>query len=99
MNRLGRNRAGEYDKKYPLEGKLEALSVPIPFSGCKVWLGALNDAGYGRVKVNSRFRRAHIVAWEIERGKVPSGLVLDHLCCTKSCINPAHLEAVTSGEN
>jgi hypothetical protein len=25
--------------------------------------------------------------------------VIDHLCRVKACINPAHLEPVTSGEN
>jgi hypothetical protein len=30
---------------------------------------------------------------------VPSGLELDHLCRVRRCVNPAHLEPVTSSEN
>lgn len=88
-----------YDEKFPMHKKLEVLSVPVTESGCHVWIGALNDNGYGRVKERARFRRAHIVAWELVNGPVPDGLVLDHLCRVRCCINPAHLEAVSPSEN
>lgn len=98
MNRRGAPR-GDYEARYPLAEKLAALSEPDPFGGCLLWTGALNDGGYGRVKVRGRFRRAHIVAFEIANGPVPDGLRLDHLCRVRSCINARHLEPVTSGEN
>lgn len=44
-------------------------------------------------------RRSHRVAYEHYRGPIPDGLVIDHLCSVRNCINPAHLEAVTIGEN
>lgn len=58
-----------------------------------------------------RSRRAHIVSYELVKGKVPEGLQLDHIChkpsecaggttcCHRRCINPEHLEAVTQFEN
>ena len=79
--------------------KIAALSTPEPNTGCWLWLGALNDRGYGRVKQVSRFRRAHIVSWELQRGPVPDGLCIDHLCRVKSCVNPDHMEPVTKREN
>jgi hypothetical protein len=32
-------------------------------------------------------------------GPIPDGLVLDHLCRNKLCVNPKHLEPVTNQEN
>lgn len=32
-------------------------------------------------------------------GPIPEGMYLDHLCSVKRCVNPAHLEPVTSKEN
>ena len=81
------------------QAKLDGLSVLVPICGCKIWVGALNDSGYGRVKIGYKFRRAHIVAWEQKHGKVPDGYVLDHLCRVRCCINPDHLEVVTQSEN
>jgi hypothetical protein len=70
---------------------------------CWVWQGALCK-GYGRVYVGGgraefKARNAHTVEWEKINGPVPEGLELDHLCSVPACVNPAHLEAVTHGEN
>ena len=43
--------------------------------------------------------RAHKVVWERLRGPVPDGLVLDHLCRNRACVNPDHLEPVTQRVN
>jgi len=37
--------------------------------------------------------------YENLHGEVPRGLVLDHLCREPQCVNPDHLEPVTSAEN
>lgn len=34
-----------------------------------------------------------------DRGPIPPGLALDHLCRNKLCVNPRHLEPVTYTEN
>ncbi len=43
--------------------------------------------------------RAHRFAFEMARGPVPEGLQLDHLCRVRHCVNPGHLELVTSRVN
>src|SRR5690606_26252710 len=55
--------------------------------------------GYGRIVVGGKQRPAHRVSYEHFVGPIPDGLLLDHLCRVRCCINPAHLEPVTSGEN
>lgn len=66
---------------------------------CWLWT-AMTDKGYGRFKLRTgKSAFAHRVSYEMANGPIPSGVVLDHLCRTPSCVNPAHLEAVTQKEN
>lgn len=66
---------------------------------CWPWLGCKNGSGYGDLYIDGRTRRAHRFAYELLVGPIPSGLTLDHLCRTRHCVNPAHLEPVTNKEN
>jgi hypothetical protein len=69
---------------------------------CWLWRGARDPSGYGRFNRGVRgesIALAHRVAYELERGPIPEGLPLDHLCRNPSCVNPAHLEAVPMREN
>lgn len=66
---------------------------------CIEWQGARDEDGYGRVNHTGKWRGAHRVAWEEVRGTIPDGLVIDHLCRNRVCVNLAHLELVTSAEN
>ena len=72
---------------------------PIPESGCLVWTGSTNGGGYGQVMINWRAKRVHRVVWEMVRGPIPEGMVLDHVCRVRSCVNPDHLRIVTPREN
>ncbi len=71
----------------------------IVTDGCWQWTGNVLANGYGLFSRQSHARSAHRWFYQLLVGPVPDGLVLDHLCRNRSCVNPAHLEPVTCKEN
>ncbi len=67
---------------------------PIPFSGCHLWKGTVARNGYGRFWVKGIRKMAHRVSWEMENGIIPSGLVINHKCRVRNCVNVKHLEVI-----
>ena len=72
---------------------------PEPNRGCWLWTASKFRNGYGQFRVGQRNMGAHQFAFEHFKGPVPKGLEIDHLCRTRHCVNPYHLEAVTCQEN
>lgn len=66
---------------------------------CIEWIGCVGSRGYARVTIMGVGHVAHRVVYEMVNGPIPEGLVLDHLCRNKRCVNPSHLEPVTIAEN
>lgn len=66
---------------------------------CWEWLGARRPNGYGIFASRGVNHGAHRFAWELLVGKIPEGLVIDHLCKNRGCVNPDHLEPVTYSVN
>lgn len=66
---------------------------------CWLWTAYIFPSGYGGFKLAGKSRTAHSVAYELTHGLVPNGLQLDHLCRTRHCVNPQHLEPVTARVN
>lgn len=61
---------------------------------CWIWRGFIDGGGYGQFNHSGSMLKAHRLAYELSVGQIPSGLVLDHLCRCRSCVNPSHLEPV-----
>ena len=68
-------------------------------TGCWKWVAGIFPNGYGQMSVSGSGVGAHRVSYEAHKGRIPPGLVLDHLCRNKRCVNPDHLEAVTNEIN
>lgn len=90
-----------------MEARLIANSVMDPTSECWWWMGKRSKRNGGRedgrisLRIDGKHvsRRAHRVSHEEFNGPIPDGWEVDHTCRNTLCINPAHLEAVTSEEN
>lgn len=83
--------------------------------GCWEWTGYRTIFGYGQMGVGGKAGRSvsvHRLAHLVWVGPIAPGLTIDHRChnedldCTagvncahRRCVNPAHLEPVTSQEN
>lgn len=74
--------------------------------------GARNSKGYARVSVGGVVLYAHRAAYAAENGSIPPGITVDHtchnvdlscrggrICLHRGCIEPTHLDGVSSGVN
>lgn len=66
---------------------------------CWFWKGGLNPGGYGTFGWDNDRWSAHRFVYTFFRGAIKAGMVIDHTCPNKRCVNPEHLEVVTQGEN
>ena len=70
---------------------------PEPNSGCWLWTGCLTDRGYPNGTVRYKSYRMHRYIYRLFKDDL--GSELHHVCRTKCCVNPSHLQNVTKSEN
>lgn len=103
-------RMTQHGQLYPVTRKFNRelwfwahVAIPQEPDGCWIWLGDLDESGYGRavsmMLSPTRTKMAHRWTYEQRIGPIPEGLHLDHLCRIRCCVNPEHLEPVTVAEN
>lgn len=66
---------------------------------CWQWIGGKHQNGYGVFYVKNKQILAHRWSYEHFKEPIPENLVIDHLCRNRACVNPEHMEIVTTREN
>lgn len=81
--------------KVPIEVRFWAKVDKTPGLGpngtCWEWRGSRLPFGYGTFKVNGVVKKAHRVAYELENGEIPEGVIVRHDCDHPPCCRPIHL--------
>lgn len=77
------------------------MPVGPEFEGsmCLVLPNKPSHDGYVRVNVAGKKELAHRSLFLAYGGPIAAGLVIDHLCRNRACVNPWHLEPVTNKIN
>jgi hypothetical protein len=73
--------------------RFKSKTVETP-TGCWLWQGPLDRDGYGSFYFRRMNRRAHRVGYFMQNGPIAQGLLINHTCRNRHCVNPQHLEAV-----
>lgn len=81
--------------KTPLQ-RFEEKYVPVPESGCWLWL---TGDRYGCFTLSGKAVSAHRASWMLFNGDVPDGMQVLHKCDIPSCVNPEHLFLGTQKDN
>ena len=78
---------------------IKKIIIPEDISKCWEWIGGRAHE-YPYIRINNIMNKpVHRIMYELVNGKIEQGLVIDHVCSNKNCVNPQHLEEVTNHEN
>ncbi len=74
--------------------------VRLDDSDCWIWMGGVDNRGYGQIGVSShRTERVHRVSYMLHFKHIPRGASVLHHCDNKLCVNPDHLYLGSQTQN
>jgi hypothetical protein len=85
-------------KGTPIRDRIRAW-VEVDNAGCWIWQSVISVNGYAHIGTDGSTRSAHRVSYEAFVGPIPEGMVIDHLCRNRACVNPEHLKPVDQRSN
>lgn len=68
-------------------------------NGCTAWTAKKLPNGYGQFYFEGTMVYAHRWAYMRERGPIPAGMDIDHICHNRACVNVDHLRIATRKQN
>lgn len=80
-----------------LQLRIEKWSIPIPFTRCRMWLGAMgkrrgdNGHSYGAIRIGRTMTTAHRASFMAFVGPIPRGKHVLHHCDNVWCVEPSCL--------
>jgi hypothetical protein len=74
-------------------------SKAVQQGDCLVWVAARNHGGYGQIYWDGRKQTASRVSYTLAYGPIPEGMLVDHICRNRACVNPDHLRLATYKQN
>ncbi len=71
-------------------------NIDITDENCINWPFKLTPSGYSYLSHHGITIGAYRYSYEYHKGSLIKGLVIDHLCRNRACVNPNHLDQVTN---
>jgi hypothetical protein len=88
-----------------LKNKAKAKAIILskvskdPKTKCWLWLDHTDKQGYGRIRVDGKMRYGHRISYHLFVKDIDPQSVVHHICNTRRCINPKHLQMISPHEN
>lgn len=66
---------------------------------CWNWTGGKTSEGYGELTIGGCPELSHRFIYRLFVGPIPEGLMIDHVCRNRGCVNPEHLRVASAKQN